>query len=125
MMLICYNSFMSFCPYYTMYEMERRHGLLGLGPGTSVDNFYAKILRISTKGDNLFHRIRPEVVYYDNASPFYRLYPTIAEELLTTKIAIPVSEINLPFKSFFIDMHKDFHITTQEPTALCSLLENM
>lgn len=112
---------MSFCPYYTIYEADQRL----TGQSIPVDDFYQRVLRTSTKEDNLIHRIRPEIVYFENAKPTYRLYPVIAEALLTTRIDIPVNEINLPFKSFVINLHKDLHIPTQGPTELCSILVNM
>jgi len=96
---------------------------------SNLDAFYRKAIRNSGPKDNIIHRIRPEVVFYDNLKPFYRLYPALAEALLTTKINIPVGEINMPFKSFVVNLHSDLHIPApiieDGPSEICSFMVNM
>ena len=104
-----------------MYETVRYHSALMAGI-SSITEFYEDQRRKAPKEFNLRHRMRPEVMFYGNRQPFYKLYPAIAEALITTKINIPVEEINFPFDSFVINLHKDLHIPAQGPSELCSML---
>jgi hypothetical protein len=130
-----YNIHMAFHKYQTEYEIQK--------PGISADKFYDQTLMKhhqsgflsgtlapnsliaggfpSEVAEGLFLMQHSEFSYFLNRKPSYKIYPGVDLALASTRIDIPLMELNLPFDAFSINFHTSSNMM-YEGIKICSIL---
>jgi len=138
------NAPLKFCSYLTLYENpEFRRLATDIAPSLDIpiarrqritaEAFYQIMIGrmlvaaeedlLSVFKNSQVMRQIAEMMLYTNRSPTYRVYPGIADALITTNIDIPCSEVQIPFDAFTIQLPEDTEIRSPRTgKQLCSIL---